>query len=248
MIATEVWTDGLSGLDYVGTLRKEEIVQIADRLITPTPPADSNMLQSASVDLTVGAVFTKDDELVLTPDETERFVTLKPGEMAIVVTHQELHLPLNIVGLTMPITTKSLRGLLLLTHGQIDPGYRGGIIVRVLNIRNQTIHIRLTERIITVMFEQLPVKALPYPFGYKDLAALRSEAADLATGTVAGVVMDAEGGSLARLVRQEVSDKLRESRVRRAALYTLAGTVGGILVKVVELLVPLVQQYFSSRG
>lgn len=246
MVANDVWKDGLSGLNYQGTLRKEELVQIADRLIAPTPALDSNIFQPASIDLTIGTVITKEGEITFKPeDASDRFLKLRPGEMAMVITHEELNLPLNIVGYTLPIISKSLRGMLVLSHGQIDPGYRGGLLVRILNIRGNDMNVRLTERIITVTFEQLSHRAQPYLYGYKDLPALRSEAAEIVDTTAAGAVLDIEGGSLERLVRQEISNRLRRTQARRVAFYTVAAALGGLAVKLLEFAIPFVQQHFK---
>jgi deoxycytidine triphosphate deaminase len=196
---------GLGGQPYVGQLRKEEILRIADRLITPTPPPTSHQYQPASFDLTVGAIITKEKEAIFWdhPDRHE-LVKLSPGEVALVLTREELHLPLDMVGNTLPVISKTLRGLLVLSHGHIDPGFEGALLVRILNIRKGDINLRISERILTVTFEQLPQRATRYEGPYNDYKALLEEAGQIVSDTAAGALLDVHGGGIDRLVDRKL--------------------------------------------
>lgn len=86
-------------------------------------------IQSSSIDLTVGEIFVPG-----TPDDDEggankslSEICLEQGHTAVVLSAEELKLPNDIAGIGSPPSRLSVRGLLLMNHGHVDPGGQVGI-------------------------------------------------------------------------------------------------------------------------
>jgi deoxycytidine triphosphate deaminase len=254
------WDDQESKLRYQGQLRKQEILEIADRLVNPRRPSSDKVYQAASLDLTVGAIFTRrdgkphavrpsTDPNVSVPDADQPSISLSPGEVAIVVTREEISLPLNIIANSLPVMSRTRDGILVLSHGHIDPGYRGYLVVRLLNMSSSAYRLRLGARVITLTLEQLPGKAEPYEGPYKDLLTVESESILSVDQTFpAAVLLDIQGRGLQHLIESNVEpliDRLqRKARKRLIFAVGAAAVLGAFVIAIVPAIVPIVQGFF----
>lgn len=113
-------------------------------------------VESASYDLRVGTIFHEGSV-----DKEQ--VVVEPGGILVVVTQEELDLPADVCATAYAINSLSKEGLLVLNPGHVDPGYKGTLTVRLLNIRKTRKAISQGSPVFTVVFErlQLPTVA-PY--------------------------------------------------------------------------------------
>jgi deoxycytidine triphosphate deaminase len=269
------WEDGESKLRYQGQLRKEEILQIADRLVSPRRRNDDKVYQAASLDLTVGAIFTQRDgeadavgldadPSVNVPDDEQPYVLLSPGEVAIVVTREEISLPLNIIANSLPVMSRTRDGILVLSHGHIDPGYRGYLVVRLLNMSSSAYKLRLGARIITLTLEQLSSIAEPYTDDYKDWDTVVGESKLSVEQTFPGaVLLDIQGRGLQQLIEsnfEPLIEQLVESNVRplidtlqremrRRLLFAVgaAAVLGALVATLVPAIMLIIQGFFAPH-
>jgi deoxycytidine triphosphate deaminase len=119
-------------------------------------------VEAASYDLRAGRAVWKDPDSeslqmeTFHPDEPEQpILSLKPGQMVIVVTHEELALPADVCGTVYSRNRLQKDNILALNAGHVDPGYGGQIIIRLINLGSTIWTLPLGEPIFTIVFEQL---------------------------------------------------------------------------------------------
>ena len=127
-------------------------------------------LQYASYDLMAGTVVWKKDrrggegDVSITrynpgkPDEDQAAVTLHPGQMMFVITHEEVKIPKDLCGTVMSRNRLAKEGVLALNAGHIDPGFEGPILIRLISLRSTPWTMRLGMPIFTIVFHKLDVK------------------------------------------------------------------------------------------
>ncbi|HTH55705.1 MAG TPA: hypothetical protein VL728_06635 [Cyclobacteriaceae bacterium] len=156
----------------MATLSKQEIIAYLNRgelIKNPRKLADGSFdVEPASYDLTAGIVLWKevkngDDK---GPIKTLRYrsgrelseqpsVTLQPGQMAFVITLEEILMPVKLAGTVYSRNQLSRDGILALNAGHIDPGFNGPIVIRLINLRNTTYTVRLGAPIYSIVFSSL---------------------------------------------------------------------------------------------
>jgi deoxycytidine triphosphate deaminase len=136
-----------------GTLCKAEISRLlADgKLILH---GEQGRIRGCSYDCGVGDIFFGGK--VFKKTSGEQGVTVPPGGIVALFTREILDLPDDIAGTAFPINAMSSKGLLVLNPGHIDPGFRGHLSIKALNLRKSEMLLRFDEPIFTVIFERLP--------------------------------------------------------------------------------------------
>jgi deoxycytidine triphosphate deaminase len=116
-------------------------------------------VEAASYDLRAGIVLWKDKSshelktLYYESETTNQSVlTLSPGQMAFVITHEELNLSNDICGTVYSRNMLQKQNILALNAGHVDPGYRGPIMIRLINLRQIEWPLTLGEAVFTVVF------------------------------------------------------------------------------------------------
>lgn len=116
-------------------------------------------VEAASYDLRAGIVLwkdrgSKDLEAKYFRDEAaeQAMVTLQPGQMVFVITHEELQIPANICGTVYSRNKLQRENILAVNAGHVDPGYDGPIIIRLINLGAQSWAIRLGDAVFTIVF------------------------------------------------------------------------------------------------
>ncbi len=144
-------------------LRHEELQAEIDagRLVSQ---ADQERIQAASYDLRVGTIF-RDGEIVNADHvERDRAFQIQPGELVSIFTLEEVNLPANIAGFAFAMNRLSSQGLLVLNPGHVDPGYRGPLTVKALNLRKTPITVSRRDPIFTIIFFDIGGHTThPYP-------------------------------------------------------------------------------------
>jgi deoxycytidine triphosphate deaminase len=122
-------------------------------------PDNTPAVEAASYDLRAGVVLWKErisNELKISRfDESaaaQTIVTLQPGQMVFVITHEELQLPADICGTVYSRNRLQKQNILALNAGHIDPCFEGPIIIRLINLAAQPWALPLGEAVFTVVF------------------------------------------------------------------------------------------------
>ena len=128
----------------------------------PRRDDDGNLVvEFASYDLRAGIVLWKDGEtdkiIQVNFDETKDSlqqvsVTLLPGQMVFVITHEELKLPVGVCGTVYSRNRLQKANILALNAGHVDPGFEGPIIIRLINLAAIPWSLPLGEAVFTVVF------------------------------------------------------------------------------------------------
>ena len=128
--------------------------------ITPAP----KNLEPASVDLTVGdeAFVASGDEIIKLSQG--KLLILPAGEMALIVTKEELKLSPKVVGHFGLRSFFTRKGLVLLAGPQIDPGFEGTLHVVLCNLSPTEISLSHGEPFCSVEFHELS-ESVEQPYG-----------------------------------------------------------------------------------
>jgi deoxycytidine triphosphate deaminase len=89
-------------------------------------------------------------------------IIIEPGEIVSVLTLEELNLPGDVAATAFAINSQSREGLMVLNPGHVDPGFRGPLSVKAINLRKVPLSIAGGDKIFTVIFEKLPKNTRPY--------------------------------------------------------------------------------------
>jgi deoxycytidine triphosphate deaminase len=142
-------------------LNKNELLINARR--TPTGEYD---VEHSSYDLSAGIAVIKHDGIKIFSKRTKKYkyipdsfqkntVTLKPGQMMFVVTHEEINMPSDLCGTVYSRNSLAQKGILALNAGHVDPGFRGPITIKLISLRNSNYTFQLGEAIFTLVFTKL---------------------------------------------------------------------------------------------
>ena len=151
----------------MATLSKKTILSLIEQgklIANPLMVDGVVQVQAASYDLRAGKAVWKDsgsEQLLIksyddTPDNPP-VLTLKPGQMMIVVALEDLKLPSSICGTVYSRNRLQKDNILALNAGHVDPGFQGQIIIRLINLGSNIWTFRLGDPIFTVVFQQLDV-------------------------------------------------------------------------------------------
>ena len=149
----------------MGVLTKTDIQAYLDRddlLSNPRRRDDGQYdIQPDSYDLTAGKAVWKDSDGNVSPPllydpslSTEQQATqcVRPGEMVILITHENVIMPLDLCGTVYTKNRLAMAGILALNAGHVDPGYHGPIVIRLINIRSEPWVLRMGTPIFTIVF------------------------------------------------------------------------------------------------
>jgi deoxycytidine triphosphate deaminase len=164
----------------MGTLNCDEIrrrIASNDLICNARKQADGTFdLEPASYDLMSGVVVWKDPSQKENKGEVRKefykpglarkdqpSITVQPGEMVFVVTHEEIQMPTDLCGTVLSRNKLAREGILALNAGHVDPGFHGPIVIRLISLRATPWVLTLGEPIFTVVFhtlDHLPEDAL----------------------------------------------------------------------------------------
>jgi deoxycytidine triphosphate deaminase len=126
-------------------------------------------LQPASYDARLGEeAITSSLREKINPSNKGLF-TIPAGDFALVTTHERFEMPTDIAGHIGLRSHYSKKGLALLSGPQIDPGFRGVLVIGLSNLSPRDITIPYKERFCTIEFYKLAEKAtVPYVGEYQN--------------------------------------------------------------------------------
>ena len=99
-----------------------------------------------------GSVETR-SYLLETPGHLQPTVTVLPGQMIFVVTHEDIAMPRCLCGTVYSRNSLALAGILALNAGHVDSGYHGPIVIRLINLRAIPWTLTLGDAIFTITFQ-----------------------------------------------------------------------------------------------
>lgn len=195
-------------------------------------PFDEACLQSASYDFRVGSeAFVSSSDAVI--DVANRgLVIIDPGEFAVLATLERVNCGPQIAGQLGLTSQYARQGLVLLSGPQIDPGFDGVLVVRVMNLAARRVTLTYEAAFLTTQFFKLsqPVKR-PYAGSRQGQTGLKpsdiEELSDPESPTLGGMVK-----SLAKLA-SDVGDLKVAVRWLAWAIPVIVGlgmTIIGIIV------------------
>jgi dCTP deaminase len=183
---------------------------ISDGLMAIEPLA-SDCLQPARYDMRVGHeayVSSSDGKIDV---KNKGLVIIDPGEFAVVITRERVRCGPQIAGQLGLSSTYARQGLTLLSGPQIDPGFDGHLIVRVINLAPRRITLGYEGGFLTTQYFKLD-NPVEHPYsgsrqGQSSLSAKDIEGtADPDSPTLGGMVkslstLAADVGSLKTSVK-----------------------------------------------
>lgn len=139
---------------YIVILRHEDIEEELrhGRLITEHTQSS---IQASSYDLRVGTVFRDGQIINKDHQRAGEQIVIQPGEILSLLTMEEVHLPDDMIAIAFPMNKWSSEGLLVLNPGYVDPGFKGPLSVKIVNLRKTRISISRGQAIFTVGFFRL---------------------------------------------------------------------------------------------
>ncbi|MVM35681.1 hypothetical protein GO755_37045 [Spirosoma sp. HMF4905] len=154
----------ISKAEIVDRIEKQELIKGARK------KGSSFDVENTSYDLMAGIAICKrtDEKLFEERIGDHRYdpsnrkqptVTLKPGQMMFVVTHEEIKMPIDLCGTVYSRNSLALKGILALNAGHIDPGYEGPISIKLINLSSVDYTLVLGEPIYTIVFTRVDSQA-----------------------------------------------------------------------------------------
>ena len=209
-------------------LRREQLI-LHPRPEKNGPPYD---IENASYDLSAGTAIWKTP----TSDryggniETRRYstesagnvqptVTVQPGQMIFIVTREDISMPRHLCGTVYSRNSLALAGILALNAGHVDPGYKGPIAIRLINLRATPWTLTLGAAIFTITFQT--VDPNPSDPAYD----CREETQESVISRVRGTADAALSNALYDLYQTDVEKRLNEFKYQALEEFRKAGGI-----------------------
>jgi deoxycytidine triphosphate deaminase len=224
-------------------------------------------LQGASYDLTAGVAVWRESSKAALDGATreERYieagdgahqptVELQPGQMMSIITREELALPADVCGTVYSKNSIALRGIFAFNAGHVDPGYRGPIIIRLLNLRRTKLTLTMGQPVFLIVFERLDQAAdtaTSPSFTYeKALLAVRDFANDALSNALfelyAGAIeerLDDHKNLVLEKVRKEFEDKFVQKENVGHLIWIGIGIAAAVALAGMSALVTIVSRW-----
>jgi len=136
---------------------------------------DQHYLEPASYDMRLGEqAITSSRREILHPNE-KGLLTIAPGDFALATTHEKVFLRTNMAGHIGLRSLYAKKGVVLLSGPQIDPGFKGVLVVGLSNLSPRDVVIPYKTPFCTVEFFQLEEPATrPYSGEYQEQTGISS--------------------------------------------------------------------------
>lgn len=150
------------------TLVDKEIKKAVDDDELEISDFSDTCLQPASYDLRVGEEgFTLSAGRMISI-QSEGVLEIHPGDFALVMMHEKLRLPANMVGRFGIRSAYARMGLLATGGPQVDPGFEGKLIIGIVNFSSQSIKLPYLAPFCTLELQRLRCSAsTPYAGPYQ---------------------------------------------------------------------------------
>lgn len=130
-------------------------------------------LQPASYDMRLGEEAITSSQRKKVNPQDKGLLTIPAGDFALVTTHERVKLMSRIAGHIGLRSHYARKGLILLSVPQIDPGFRGVLVLGLNNVNPSDVVIPHKEKFCTVEFYRLNEEPLhPYRGEYQDQSGI----------------------------------------------------------------------------
>jgi dCTP deaminase len=138
---------------------RERCLNGESKLISEATFETSNVRQ-ASYDMRLGpASYVVGDEApVQLTDEKNRYLTIAPGQFALLTTFEEVCMPEDLLAFITLRNTFKMQGLINVSGFHVDPTHKGMLVFAVNNIGPSDIRLRLHEPTFTIFFAKVDGK------------------------------------------------------------------------------------------
>jgi dCTP deaminase len=112
----------------------------------------------ANIDLTLGnEVYVTTDKVPKKLDSfgQEDVISIEPGEFGILMTHEYIFVPWDLIGFISVRLTHKQKGLVNISGFHVDPGYYGRLMFAVFNAGPNSVPLRYDEPVFMIMFNEL---------------------------------------------------------------------------------------------
>ena len=135
-------------------------------------------------------------------------VTVQPGQMIFVVTREDISMPSGLCGTVYSRNSLALAGILALNAGHVDPGYKGPIAIRLINLRATPWTLALGEAIFTITFQTVDHNPCD------PVSARRKETQESVISRVRGTADAALSNALYDLYQVDVEKRLNDFKAQ----------------------------------
>jgi dCTP deaminase len=127
-----------------------------DSLISEDTYAADNV-QQASYDLRLGAesYIVGSDTPIFLSEERQEYLTIAPGQFALLTCHEILCMPEDLLGLISLRNHYKMQGLVNISGFHVDPTHKGRLVFAVNNVGPSDVRLRLLERTFTIFFARV---------------------------------------------------------------------------------------------
>jgi dCTP deaminase len=149
-VLKKIFEDGY----FMSILSNQQLIPILKALISP---CNSDNLENASYELTLGNEYfaTNNPEGVKILIKEGEQITIKPGQLALLITKEIVTIPTNIVAFISIKASIKFRGLVNVSGFHVDPGFHGRLKFSVYNAGSRDIILDEGQRLFPIWFCQL---------------------------------------------------------------------------------------------
>jgi dCTP deaminase len=114
---------------------------------------DSDRIQQSSYDLRLGSeAYLVGADAPVFLNENQQYLTIPPGQFAILTCYEKINLPRNIMGLIALRNRLKMQGLVNISGFHVDPTFRGNLIFAVNNAGPSDVRLRYKDPTFMIFF------------------------------------------------------------------------------------------------
>jgi len=137
---------------------KSRIQGATPRLVTDIEPANlGEQVHGCVVELHIGDIFQpgKESPKLGSAQTPRRELVLKEGETAVLGTLEGFELDTEHTAIVLPVSSVSIKGLLMTNPGHVDPNFQGRLHVTVINMGREPFLLQRGGRLLRALFFKL---------------------------------------------------------------------------------------------
>ena len=138
-----------------GFLTNVEIAEKVNQKVLIDKEYDESCLDTIMYDLRLGKenYITSKGKIIL--EEKNDFLTIEPGQTAILTTLEHIKMPNDVFGLITIKFSHKGKGLINISGFHVDPGFSGYLIFSVYNAGKKSISFHFKDQVFSIIFYQL---------------------------------------------------------------------------------------------
>lgn len=193
---------------------------------------EDSRLKGASYDLLVGKRIMVSGEYREVELDKERATQLQPGDFAVVVTHERVKIPQDMVLNIGPKTYLTKKGVVLQAGMQVDPGFEGHLVLGLYNSSPRPFVVEYQGDLCSVQFFKLRKPAVTPIADYTELRRGEIPRMDKEYLYSLETKSLSQLGNDVRALAQTVGNLGNEIKTLKVAVYTLLVPVALLVLSV----------------